>query len=372
MIGGSWWNALRFGYFTLRRGPHVGRDFLMSTNRRFCNASDKILGWSRGYPSYYLLSPTLWSRPSMNGLTTRLMSLYQWRKLPDLISLAVADTCNAHCEFCSFTAMVKTGVTPLATVEWKRVIGQAQDLGCTTLNFVGGEPLLREDLPELIRFVDPDLSQSILFSNGFHLADRARELQRAGLTSVIVALDAALPAAHDRRKGLSGLFPRALQGIEAARREKLLVGLSVVVRPEDLESGDLLQVFELGRELKVNELLLFDAVGPTAQWTPERLESLIELAAATHRRPGYPGVHAYAYSKSARGLGCSGGVSHFYVSPYGEVCPCDFNPDSMGNVRETPLHVLWDRFHERGYAQSSLSGCRCQPRTAPEGARQEA
>ena len=92
------------------------------------------------------------------------------------------------------------------------------------------------------------------------------------------------------------------------------------------------------------------------------MEELIDLAAATHRRRGYPGVHAYAYSKSARGLGCSGGVSHCYVSPYGEVCPCDFNPDSMGSLRQLPLHTLWDRFAERGYASSSLDGCRCQKR----------
>jgi len=359
-------DLLRYGAFMLRRGPFVGNDFLKSTNHRFCNASDKIIGWTKGCPSYYLLAPALWSRPSLNGLTTRIMSLYQWRKLPDLVSLAVTDVCNARCEFCSYAGMeqrLPRQGSVLSTQEWKRVIRLAQELGCTTLNFVGGEPLLREDLPELIRSVDPNLSQSVLFTNGVHLAERAKELARAGLTSVIVALDASQAEEHDRRKGTPGLHALALKGIEAARKAGLLVGLSVVVRPQDLEGGELQAISELGRRLKVNELLLFDAVGEGAGWTPEGLETLIGTSAELHRRKGYPGMHAYAFSKSSRSLGCSGGVNHFYISPYGEVCPCDFHGDSMGNVREEPLHRLWDRFSERGYVQSSLDGCRCQTGT---------
>ena len=49
-----------------------------------------------------------------------------------------------------------------------------------------------------------------------------------------------------------------------------------------------------------------------------------------------------------------------YVGPQGEVNPCDFDPLSMGNVRDAPLHVLWDRFAARGYDCSSLDGCRRQ------------
>ena len=40
----GFWDALRFGKFFLTRGPRLGGDFLRATNRRFCNASDKVLG----------------------------------------------------------------------------------------------------------------------------------------------------------------------------------------------------------------------------------------------------------------------------------------------------------------------------------------
>jgi hypothetical protein len=101
MLGGSVWNAVRYGWLILTRGPRLGSDFLTVTNRRFCNGPDKVIGWARGYPSYYLMSPPLLSRPGMNSLTTRMMSIYQWRKLPDLVSVAVTSACNlthkSHC-----------------------------------------------------------------------------------------------------------------------------------------------------------------------------------------------------------------------------------------------------------------------------------
>lgn len=364
MLGGSLWNTLRYGWLMLSKGPHLGSDFLGVTNRRFCNGPDKVIGWTRGYPSYYLMSPPLFSRPAMNSLTTRLMSIYQWRKLPDMVSIGVTDECNLHCEFCSFEAMRKLGKPALPSEELKAVIKQAQELGAATINIVGGEPLLREDLCELIRAVDPDLSQVILFTNGTHLAERARTLRQAGLTSVIVALDAAQPEEHDRRKGEAGAFARALEGIAAARKNNLLVGISTVARPADIASGELVRLFELGKKLAVNQILVFDAVASKDQqdpgWMPAQLQAIVDLCAAYHRKKDFPGIHAYAYSKSHRGIGCAGGVSHCYVSAQGEVCPCDFDASSVGNVSEAPLYELWERFNQRGMTCTSLRGCRLQ------------
>jgi MoaA/NifB/PqqE/SkfB family radical SAM enzyme len=366
-----WWNRLRFWWTMLVKGSRLGADFLETTNRRFCNSGSKILGWHRGYPSYYLLAPPMLSRPALNGLTTRIMSVYQWRKLPDFVSVAVTDACNCACEHCSATSMARSGAPLLSTAEWKGVLRQAQDLGVSTVSVVGGEPLLREDVCELVASVDKDRSQVILFTNGWLLADRARDLARAGLTSVLVSLDSADRAQHDRRKALPGAFDRAVAGIAVARRRGLLVGISAVVRPEDVESGALGRLCDLGRDLGVNQVLFFDAV-PTGNylhrvdlsWSNPQLDAIVDACAAYQARPDYPGVHSYTYSKSHRGIGCAGGVSQLYVSARGDVCPCDFDPSSVGNVREAPLHALWDRFSAAGRACTSLDGCRRQASAA--------
>ncbi|MFC1609727.1 radical SAM/SPASM domain-containing protein [Myxococcota bacterium] len=360
-------NRLRFLWAVLTKGWRLGWDFLEMTNRRFCNSPNKIIGWSRGYPSYYLLSPPALSKPAMNSLTTRIMSLYQWRKLPDVVTIAVTDACNYKCEHCSATSMREPDGSLLSTSEWKGVLRQTQELGVASIVFVGGEPLMRDDLCELVESVDRDLSQVVVFTNGCALAEKAQELRRAGVTSVIVSIDSPEAQEHDRRKGVSDAFARAVVGIKAARKQKLLTGISAVVRPEDLTNGTLVRLFDLGRELRVNQILLFDAVATgnfserkDLQWQASELDTIIELSASYQRKRGYPGIHCYTYTKSHRGIGCAGGVSYFHIAPHGEVCPCDFNPDSVGNVRDAPLHVLWDRFARQGYDCSSLDGCRRQ------------
>jgi len=364
MLGGGLLHSLRYLWMFLTKGHHLGSDFLSVSNRRFCNGPDKVIGWWRGYPSYYLLAPPLFSKPAMNSMVTRMMSIYQWRKLPDLVGIGVCDECDVACEFCSYTSMRYDPSPPLTTMELKSVIAEAQALGVSTINLVGGEPLLRKDLEDLVASVDPNRSQVILFTNGTALAGRARSLREAGLVSVIVAVDSADPAEHDRRKGEAGVFVKAMEGIAAARKAKLLVGISTVARPGDLESGALVRVFDLGKSLGVNQILVFDAVlgeGQTARaFTPSELRALVELCASYHRKKEYPGIHAYAYSKSPEGLGCAGGVSHFYISPRGRVCPCDFDPEGVGNVREASLFELWDRFNDKGLTCSSMRGCRRQ------------
>ncbi len=193
------------------KGPKSWFGFIKITNKRFCNSTDKIIGWSGGYPSFYLLSPPLLSGPASNSLTTRIMSIYQWRKLPDYASIAIIDNCNCDWDYCSFTSMQKK-TNPMPTDELKNSIKQAQELGVATINFTGGEPLMHQDILELIEFVDKDLSQAILFTNGFFLQKKAKVLKKAGLTSVIVSIDSTDANRHDSRRGLDGLFEKAIQG----------------------------------------------------------------------------------------------------------------------------------------------------------------
>ncbi|MCP4133721.1 MAG: radical SAM protein [bacterium] len=367
----------RFIFTMLTKGSRYGFDFLTIANKRFCNSSNKIIGWHKGYPSFYLLSPPLLSKPFANSLTSRLMSIYQWRKLPDLAGVAVNDACNCSCEYCSFTSMEKNNTSnrpALTTAELKKTLSQIQELGASTINLVGGEPLMHDDIFEIIGSIDKDLSQVILFTNGYFLKEKAKGLRKAGLTSVIVSIDSALPNIHDQKKGLDGLFDKAIEGIRQARKEKLLVGLSTVLLKEDMKNGNLEKIFELGKRLKINGIILFDAIPtgnyaarPDVAWHNDEQEELIKIVEEYHNKNDYPGIHAYSFSKSSRGIGCAGGISHFYISPYGDVCPCDFNPMSTGNVKDEPLHQLWDRFSQYPeFACSSLNGCKMKDETFKE------
>ncbi len=359
-------NSLRLQWFLATKALGYSTDFVETLYRIYLN-HQKIIHFRDGYPVYSLSTPALFSKPAANFIARALYRTIQNKNLPNLMSLAVNDTCNVHCEHCSFfEAVEQPGRPSLDLGQMQQVIAQAQELGVSVINFVGGEPLLRPDLPELIRSVDKSRSTTILFTNGWHLAQRARDLRRAGLDSVYVSLDAADPVGHDLFRGQTGLFERAIAGIAAAKRAGFSVGISTTLTPESYARGEFTAMVELARRLRVHELLIFDAL-PSGRYQhrqdlvddPHWIEAAIAAARPYNRDPRYPGIVFFAYFTSHRSVGCACGTSYFYVSPYGEIMSCDFNHTSFGNVTETPLWRLWEGLTNRPeFCQAKWGGCK--------------
>jgi MoaA/NifB/PqqE/SkfB family radical SAM enzyme len=341
-------------------------DYLQRLYQIYLNHS-KVIHYRDGCPVYSLSTPAVFSKPFANFAARAMYRTIQNRNLPNLLSFAVNDVCNAVCEHCSFFSGVDDKSRQVLTLaQAQKVVRDAQKLGVSVITFVGGEPLLREDLPEILRAVDKDLTTTVVFTNGALLAEQADTLKRAGLDSVYVSLDSADPAAHDRFRGAEGLFHQAVAGLRAARGSGLSVGISCSLTPEAFAAGELQRMIELGRQLGVHEVLVFDTM-PTGRYkwrtdlidNPDWVEDMIAAAEPYNRDARYPGVLLWAYTAGYQSVGCACGTSYFYVSPYGDVMSCDFNHHVFGNVLETPLHRIWDQLSSLPeFRQSKWGGCK--------------
>lgn len=164
---GRWAQALRLRGFLLSHGLAGASDFVAVLYRIYLNHS-KIIHFRDGYPVYSLTTPALFSPPAAHFIARTLYRGIQNRNLPNLLSLAVTDGCNARCGHCSFyEAVDDPGRSLLSLPELRQLIRDAQQLGVSILNLVGGEPLLRPDLAEIIASVDKSLSTVVLFTNGW-------------------------------------------------------------------------------------------------------------------------------------------------------------------------------------------------------------
>jgi MoaA/NifB/PqqE/SkfB family radical SAM enzyme len=365
-VAGDALQRLRLKWF-LARGALGFSSALFETSYRIYLNHAKVIHYREGYPVYSLSTPALYSRPSANLLARTLYRTIQNRNLPNMMSLAVNDACNVRCEHCSFFEGVEDPTrTVMTTAQTVEVIRQAQELGVSVLNFVGGEPLLRKDLPELIASVNKDLTTTIVFTNGSILADRAAALRKAGLDSVYVSIDSADPAEHDRFRASKGLFDKAVAGIGKARSVGMSVGISCTITPESFACGEMARIVDLGRQLGVHEVLVFDAM-PTGRYSARTdlvdnqgwVEEMIQAAVPFNRDKSYPGVLVWAYTSGYRAVGCSCGTSYFYVSPYGDVMTCDFNHAVFGNALSTPLYQVWDAMTSREeFNHAAWGGCK--------------
>lgn len=357
---------LRLQAFLAGRALGYGTDFVDVLYRIYLNHS-KVIHHRDGYPVYSLSTPALFSPPAAHFIARTLYRAVQNRNIPNLMSVAINDVCNARCGHCSFFDGVETpGRYVLSGADWAGVIRDAQALGVSIINLVGGEPLLSPELETIVASVDKSLSTVLLFTNGWHLAERAAGLRRSGLDSVYVSIDAADAERHDALRGTPGLFERALHGLGVARRQGLSVGLSATITPESFAAGELERLVELARRVGAHELLVFDAL-PCGRFDHREdlvdhgawVERMIASADRWNRDPRYPGVVFSAYISSHRSVGCSCGTSYLYLSPYGDVMSCDFNHAIFGNVLEEPLWRAWERLStDPDFQQAKWGGCK--------------
>ena len=137
------------------------------------------------------------------------------------LRISVTDRCNLRCTYCMPLEVVFKPREELLTFEEiGRVAGVAATLGIRTIRLTGGEPLMRRDLPELVRqlVAVPGIEEVSVTTNGLLLAEQAADLRAAGLARLNVSLDSLAEQGFERIARRPGL-DRVLAGLEAAKRE---------------------------------------------------------------------------------------------------------------------------------------------------------
>ncbi|NLV27847.1 MAG: GTP 3',8-cyclase MoaA [Methanomicrobiales archaeon] len=134
------------------------------------------------------------------------------------IRIAVNSGCNLKCVYCHREGETKPDA-PLPIEDIKAILNIAHDLGIKSIKFTGGEPLLREDIVDIIRAVPPGIESSMT-TNGTLLAGYAHVLRDAGLSRVNISLDSLNPETYRSITGV-GVLSDVLEGIEASRNAGL-------------------------------------------------------------------------------------------------------------------------------------------------------
>jgi cyclic pyranopterin phosphate synthase len=140
-------------------------------------------------------------------------------RVTEYLRLSVTDRCNLRCGYC----MPAEGLPwvareqVLSFEEIVRFVRVAVTLGISKLRITGGEPLLRRDLPTLVRKVAAldGIEDLGLTTNGILLSEQAHALYQAGLRRINISLDSLRPEVF-AKIARRDLFDRVMAGIEAA------------------------------------------------------------------------------------------------------------------------------------------------------------
>ncbi|MFA9517532.1 GTP 3',8-cyclase MoaA [Halopenitus sp. H-Gu1] len=136
------------------------------------------------------------------------------------VRISLTDRCNFDCVYCHNEGLGDTrgpmepSENEMTADQIVRFLDVVEEYGVRKVKFTGGEPMLREDLAEIIDRT-PDSMEVSMTTNGTFLPGRAEELAAAGLDRVNVSQDALEPEAFAEITK-SGAYERVIEGVEAA------------------------------------------------------------------------------------------------------------------------------------------------------------
>jgi GTP 3',8-cyclase len=206
------------------------------------------------------------------------------------LRISVTDRCNLRCRYCmpesEYVWLPRDSI--LSFEEIARVAGIFAGLGVAKIRLTGGEPLLRQDLPTLVRLLAAreGIRDLALTTNGVLLARAAEALRRAGLQRVTVSLDSLRP---ERMEAFARSRRHAdvIAGIDAA----LAAGFpglklnSVVIR--GYNDDEVLELLEFARARGVEQRFIeYMDVGGATGWSMDQVVSQREILEIVARRHG--------------------------------------------------------------------------------------
>ena len=297
--------------------------------------------------------------------------------------------CPLRCPYCSNPLDLHALKTELSTEVWQQLLEEASRIGIVQVHFTGGEPLVRNDIPELVATAREAGLYSHLITAGVNVtAARLSELRRAGLDAIQVSLQDTQPESNDWLAGIPS-FDKKRETFLAAKQIGFPVTLNVVVHRHNIERvPDMLTLAEAwgADRLEIAHVqyvgwaqLNHRALLPTREQV--RQAEAIVAAARQHASPKMQILHVMPDRYQDLPKPCMSGWGRVYmtVNPDGTILPCQAArciPDiDFPNAAQMSLSEAWQspafrRFRGTDWMPEpcrscdhrhvDFGGCRCQ------------
>lgn len=293
---------------------------------------------------------------------------------PYRMDLVLTYQCQNDCPHCYVGR--PRDFPELSTEDWKRIIDRCWEHGIPHITFTGGEPTLRPDLAELIRYAEQVGLVTGIQTNGRRLRDRdyLGELLVAGLDHVQITLESHDPAIHDQMVGAAGAWAETVEGIKATVSADVYMMTNSTLTT--LNAPTIEQTIAFAASLGVptfgcNSLIYSGAAVSVGNGIPEsELEPVLErVKAATQahhlRLIWYTPTQYCEFDPTGLELGIKGCTAARYnmaVEPNGDVIPCQSYFVALGNMLRDPWPSIWNHelayyLRHRNFVMDKCHGC---------------
>lgn len=353
-------------------------------------------------------APSLAPRPQAGA-----GSILGFARAPFLVIWEVTRACELACRHCRAEARPWRDAGELTTDEGRALLREVRRFGRPLMVLTGGDPAMRPDLCDLIRYgTELGLRMTLTPSGTPRMTrDRIRDCREAGLQRMAVSLDGSTPAIHDRFRRVVGSYGWTMDLIAGCHAEGVPVQINTTVTRHNLGDLEALEALMLrlgivlwsvfflvptgrGRREDALSAKQFEAVFHRLYELAQRAPFDIKTTAAPHYRrvvlegdraagrataalkgvpPALPAAAQGNQSIGRSVQGVNDGKGLVFISHVGDICPSGFLPLKAGNVLYHSLVDVYRRspmFLNLRNASSLKGKCgRCEYREVCGGSR---
>jgi len=274
-----------------------------------------------------------------------------------MIAWELTRNCNLNCIHCRASAKLGPHKGELTTDECKEIIDGILAFSSPTVILTGGEPLMREDIFEIIEYGDQKGLKLVIAVNGTLLdKEKALRLKAGGIKRVSMSIDGKDRAAHDSFRGVEGSFDAVMNAARILSEIGLPFQINTTVTR--LNADDLEAIYALTKSIGAVawHIFLLVPVGRGEGLKGEELnakmyEDVLEQLYAVEKKNEIEmkvtcAPHYYRIVKekgdTPKSAGCLAGKSFMFISHRGIAQPCGYLEVPSGDVKNAGVKKVWE------------------------------
>jgi MoaA/NifB/PqqE/SkfB family radical SAM enzyme len=286
-------------------------------------------------------------------------------------SWQVTYRCNFRCSFCHYWKMETDPKEELSASDFASGARKLGKISTMIVSLAGGEPMIRRDLPELVRVVSLYHFPFITTNGWLVTQKKAQQLFNSGLMGAAVSIDFPEEEKHDENRGKEGAFRRAVQAVkyfvEAKRNRFQRVDITAVLLKENLEQIEKLIILAktLGAEFTLQPYSDLKTVKSEYDFSVDR-EVSKHLLGLKRKYPNFKSSIEYLRRFDQFFNGgvdrCQAGHLFFNIDQKGDIAKCvEDLKNPIGNIKTMETEEIKRRLlrkQEENECRCCWYGCR--------------
>jgi MoaA/NifB/PqqE/SkfB family radical SAM enzyme len=290
---------------------------------------------------------------------------------PYMAELDITYQCNCRCQMCQRWKDPRGHELSLA--EYRNLAGVLHHMGSHQISIAGGEPLLREDVFDIIKSFSRRGMSVNLCTNGLLIEKYLDEICDCRATCVTVSLDGASPATHDEIRGMPGSYRQIEEGIhrllEHARSSRPIVRVRMTL--SNRNANEIRTFYQKWHKVADDVLLqpvhhcndaYYTGMNEAQLYLDPRLIAQ-EIADTALENDGYMKrlIESLETCGSFPYHQCYAAVMMARIDPWGNVYPCLEQHVRVGSIREKDFQTIWnsDLLKKERQRLATNRTCRC-------------